>query len=89
MPRGECALCHENKELELSHIVPKFANKFFYPYMNDSVKEFDYDQETYYFLTSVSWRSLYLDILDFVKNHETYEVDLNTLETLVKREKSM
>lgn len=136
MPRGKCALCHENKELELSHIVPKFvirhlkktsfgairnmenpnmivqdgekhymlcgdcedlfstyetkfANKFFYPYMNDSVKQFDYDQETYYFLTSVSWRSLYLDILDFVKNHETYEVDLNTLETLVKREKSM
>lgn len=136
MPIGKCALCLEYKELELSHIVPKFvirhlkktsfgairnmenpnkavqdgekyymlcgncedlfstyetkfANKFFYPYMTKGTKELDYDQETYYFLTSVSWRSLYLDILDFVENHERYEVDINTLEILVKREKSM
>ncbi|WP_051531154.1 hypothetical protein [Clostridiisalibacter paucivorans] len=136
MPKEKCALCHEYKDLELSHIVPKFvirhlkktsfgairnmenpnrvvqdgekhymlcgdcedlfsayetkfANKFFYPYMNDSIKEFDYDQETYYFLTSISWRSLYLDILDFVKNHEVYGVDLTTLEILIQKEKSM
>lgn len=136
MPKGNCALCHEFKELELSHIVPKFvirylkktsfgairnmdnpnrivqdgekhymlcgacedlfsayetkfANKFFYPYMIDSKKEFNYDQETYYFITSVSWRSLYLDILDFVKNHDAYGVDMNTLDNLIKKEKCM
>lgn len=136
MPEGNCALCHEYKELELSHVVPKFvirhlkktsfgairnidnpnrivqdgekhymlcgacedlfstyetkfANNFFYPYMIHNIKEFNYDQETYYFLTSVSWRSLYLDILDYVRNYDEYGVDLNTLETLIRKEKSM
>lgn len=81
-------LCGECEEL-FSKYERKFANKFFYPYMNDSVKEFDYDQETYYFLTSVSWRSLYLDILDFVNNYEVYGVDIATLEILIQKEKSM
>lgn len=131
-----CALCRENKELELSHIVPKFvmrhlkktafgairsigdfnkvvqdsekhyllcgdcedlfsiyetkfANKFFYPYMKDDIKEFSYDADTYYFLTSVSWRSLYLDILDFMENAEMVGIDLETLDCLIDRERRM
>ncbi|GLB29108.1 hypothetical protein LAD12857_10310 [Lacrimispora amygdalina] len=136
MPDKVCALCRENKELELSHIIPKFvmrylkktafgairnmgdfnrvvqdsekhyllcgdcedlfstyetkfANKFFYPYMKDNVKEFNYDGDTYYFLTSVSWRSLYLDILDFVENAEKVGIDLETLNCLIDKERSM
>lgn len=136
MPTGICALCHENKELELSHIIPKFvirylkktsfgairsmenpnkvvqdgekhyllcgdcedlfsiyetkfANRFFYPYMNNAIKDFDYDEDIYYFLTSVSWRSLYLDILDFVEHPEEVGLDIDTLENLIEKEKSM
>lgn len=136
MAVDKCALCHETKELELSHIVPKFvirhlkktsfgairsmanpdkviqdgekyyllceacedlfsiyetkfANKFFYPYMKDNVKKFDYDKDTYYFLSSVSWRSLYLDILDFVENYDTYGVNLTTLDNLIQNERTM
>ena len=136
MPTGICALCHENKELELSHIIPKFvirhlkktsfgairnmenpnkviqdgekhyllcgdcedlfsvyetkfANMLFYPYMNNGIKDFAYDEDTYYFLTSVSWRSLYLDILDFVEHSQEVGLDINTLENLVQKEKGM
>lgn len=131
-----CALCRENKKLELSHIVPKFvirylkntsigairnmenpnitvqdgekhyllcgdcedlfseyetkfANKFFYPYMKNNVKEFHYDSDTYYFLTSVSWRSLYLDILDFVEHAIELDIDTETLDCLIAREQEM
>lgn len=133
MPIKQCALCRRFKELELSHIVPKFiirylkktsvgairnmenpnrvvqdgekhyllcgdcedlfskyetkfANSFFYPYMKENQKEFQYDYETYYFLTSVSWRSLYLDILDFVANAEEVGIDTETLDCLIARE---
>lgn len=136
MPIKECALCRQVKELELSHIVPKFvirylkktsvgairniqnpnrvvqdgekhyllcgdcedlfstyetkfANSFFYPYMKDNQKEFHYDCETYYFLTSVSWRSLYLDILDFVANAEEVGIDTETLDCLIEKEGQM
>jgi hypothetical protein len=136
MPDKQCALCRKNKELELSHIVPKFvvrylkktafgairnienpnkvvqdgekhyllcgdcedlfsvyetkfANKFFYPYMKDNIKEFVYDSDTYYFLTSVSWRSLYLDILDFVENADDIGIDLETLDCLIEKESRM
>lgn len=136
MSNKPCALCRENKELELSHIVPKFvirylkktstgairnmenpnkivqdgekhyllcgdcedlfsvyetkfANKFFHPYMKNNVKEFHYDSDTYYFLTSVSWRSLYLDILDFVEHAIELDIDTETLNCLIAREQEM
>lgn len=104
MATKPCALCRQSKELEISHIIPKFvirylkktsvgairntqnpnkvvqdgekhyllcgecedlfsiyetkfANTFFYPYMKDNEKVFNYDSDIYYFLTSVSWRS--------------------------------
>lgn len=136
MPIRQCALCRQVKELELSHIVPKFvirylkktsvgairnmenpdrvvqdgekhcllcgdcedlfstyetkfANSFFHPYMKDNQKEFYYDYEIYYFLTSVSWRSLYLDILDFVVNAEDVGINTETLDCLIVREEQM
>lgn len=67
----------------------KFANKFFYPYQKDGVEEFCYDCDTYYFITSVSWRSLYLDILDFVKNPLEIGIDIEALNCLIDRERSM
>ena len=136
MPIKQCSLCRETKELELSHIVPKFvirylkktsvgairnlespdkvvqdgekhyllcgdcedlfstyetkfANTFFHPYMRDNVKSFNYDNDIYYFLTSVSWRSLYLDILDFVERTEDVGIDTETLDCLIAREQEM
>ena len=111
---GICALCGQKKELQLSHIVPKFvirhlkktsigsiraqnpnktvqdgekhymlchdceelfsasekrfADKVFYPYLKNHETEFDVDEKIFYFLTSLSWRSLYLDITDFVRD---------------------
>ncbi len=135
-PVRRCALCHEIRELEESHIIPKFvfrhlrktsqgalrsldnpnkviqdsekhyllcgecedlfstyetkfANKIFYPYQKNAVKEFNYDSDIYYFLTSVSWRSLYLDILDFVEHSSDIGIDVDILNCLIEREKNM
>jgi hypothetical protein len=63
-----------------------FANVFFYPYQKKEKILFDYDSRLFYFLTSVSWRSLYLDILDFVENHM---VGIDALECLIACEKIM
>ena len=63
-----------------------FANVLFHPYQNKENMTFDYDSRLFYFLTSVSWRSLYLDILDFVKNHV---VGIEALEHLIACEKIM
>jgi hypothetical protein len=130
---GKCALCGEDKELQLSHIIPKFigkylkntsignirshenpnriaqdiekhymlchdceelfsaseryfANTIFYPYKKDKKDKFGYDKRLFYFLTSLSWRSLYLDIIDFVKE-KTLKID--ALEGMIQSEKIM
>lgn len=132
----KCALCYEDKKLELSHIVPKFvmrylkktsvgairnmdnpnvvvqdsekhyllcsdcedlfstyetkfANNFFHPYLSGNKKIFEYDKDTFYFLTSVSWRSLYLDILDFVEHSDKIGIGKETLDCLIEREREM
>ena len=128
-----CALCHKNAELELSHIIPKFAIRYlketsignlrsadnpnstiqdgekhyllcgecedrfseyekkfadniFHPYFNQKQRAFNYDQWLHYFITSVSWRHLYLDLLDFVQNDV---VGLDALECLIESEQLM
>ncbi len=45
-----------------------FANKVFHPYLKKEKTIFEYDKNLAYFITSVNWRSLYLDILDFVEH---------------------
>lgn len=129
----KCALCENERELELSHIVPKmavralkrtsvggirntdnpdlivqdsekhymlcsdcedlfspyetyFSNTIFQPFLNNKKVHFDYDSKLFYFITSVSWRSLYLDLLDFVENHV---VGIDALECLIDAEKTM
>lgn len=79
-------LCKKCEELFSKYEV-KFANSIFHPYKNKNVKEFNYDSDIYYFVTSVSWRSLYLDICDFVKDYEN--IDINILEFLIGKEKEM
>lgn len=81
-------LCGDCENL-FSTYETKFANSFFHPYMKDNQKEFHYNCETYYFLTSVSWRSLYLDILDFVANAGEIGIDTETLDCLIEREGQM
>ncbi len=41
-----------------------FADTIFYPYKRDGVSLFHYDERLFYYLTSLAWRSLYLDCLD-------------------------
>ncbi|MBB6713896.1 hypothetical protein [Clostridium gasigenes] len=127
---GKCALCGLNKEIQLSHIVPKFvgrhlkkssvgdirngenpnrvvqdiekeylmchdceelfsaketwfANNVFYPRLKNGAVEFDYGENMHYFLTSVSWRSLYLDIVNYLRGDE---ISRDALECLVESE---
>lgn len=125
-----CALCGETKELQLSHIVPKFinrhlkktsmmkirnmdgvvqdgekhyllchdceelfskserafANQIFYPYLKEHKDTFDYSAEVFYFITSLSWRSLYLDICDFVKEGT---IKIEVLNKMIQSEEIM
>lgn len=114
---GQCALCRENKELQLSHIVPHFvgrklsktapgniritnepnkvaqdiekhfllchdceelfsakerwfANTIFNPYQDHKKAVFDYDENLTYFIISLSWRSLYLDLEEYSRDKE-------------------
>lgn len=127
---GKCALCGEDKELQLSHIIPKFigkylkntsignirshenpnriaqdiekhymlchdceelfsaseryfANTVFYPYKRDKHEIFNYDEKLFYFLTSLSWRSLYLDIVNFVREKS---LKLDVIERMIEAE---
>lgn len=78
-------LCGKCEDL-FSENETYFANIVFHPYLKKEKVKFDYDDRLFYFLTSVSWRSLYLDLLDFVKNHV---VGIDALEYLISSEKIM
>lgn len=133
LKQGVCALCREEKELELSHTIPKFsirrlkktsfgnircvenpnrvvqdsekeyllcsdcedrfstvetkfANKIFHPYLNGDEKVFEYSNWLSKFIVSISWRSLYLDILNWVRSGD---LDINSLDILIKSENIM
>lgn len=130
---GKCALCQQEKELQLSHIIPKFvgnylkstavgnirnqeapnrviqdiekhellchdceelfsaaeryfANTIFYPYLRDKLTEFSYSDQLFYFITSLSWRSLYLDIINFVRGDD---IRIDVLERMIEAEGKM
>lgn len=63
-----------------------FANTLFHPYIKKEKAKFDYDGRLFYFLTSLSWRSLYLDMIDFTENHV---VGIDAFEHLISCEKIM
>ena len=69
-------LCPECEEL-FSAREKYFADTVFYTYKRDKVSSFDYDERLFYFLTSLSWRSLYLDAQD--KSYpDTALLEMNT-----------
>ncbi|NKF08729.1 hypothetical protein J1C67_01925 [Clostridium gasigenes] len=78
-------LCGKCEEL-FSESETWFANNIFYPYLKDGKDSFDYDHRLYFFLTSLSWRSLYLDIMDFVENGG---IGIDALLCLIDRESNM
>lgn len=57
----------------------KFANKIFHPYKEGKLKDFEYEEWLNYFISSVNWRNLYLDILDFQANKSLATEKLDTL----------
>ena len=57
-----------------------------YEVFNEKQRAFNYNQWLHYFITSVSWRHLYLDLLDFVQNGV---VGLDALERLIESEQIM
>lgn len=78
-------LCGECEDL-FSKYETYFANTVFNPYLDRVKTEFNYDKRLFYFLTSVSWRCLYLDLIDFVKDNQ---LDIDALEKLIESEKIM
>ncbi len=78
-------LCHDCEEL-FSASERYFANTVFYPYLKDKKDTFIYDERLHFFLTSLAWRSLYLDILDFVTNGG---IRIEVLETMIYAERTM
>jgi hypothetical protein len=78
-------LCGKCEDL-FSKYEKKFADNIFHAYFKNNQRRFEYDTWLHYFLTSVSWRHLYLDLLDFVENHI---VGLDALECLITSEQIM
>ncbi|UQF12568.1 hypothetical protein [Vagococcus lutrae] len=75
-----CADC----ERRFSRTETYFANNIFYKFQRNSVKVFPYSTDFFYFVTSVSWRSLYLDIIDFTENEIVGSETLNFLRHMEK-----
>ncbi len=45
-----------------------FAKTIFHPYLRDKADTFRYNEYLTRFIVSISWRSVYLDILDYIEN---------------------
>lgn len=56
-----------------------FANKIFHKYKNGKLQEFHYEKWLNSFITSVNWRTLYLDIQGFKKDNSLTQENLNVL----------
>lgn len=78
-------LCGKCEDL-FSIYEKKFADNIFHTYFKNNQRRFEYDTWLHYFITSVSWRHLYLDLLDFVENHV---VGIDALECLIASEQIM
>lgn len=75
-------LCGECEEL-FSAKERWFANYIFYPYFRDSKDSFEYNENLHFFLTSLSWRSLYLDIMDCIQDKN---ISIDSLQCLINSE---
>lgn len=57
-------LCGECEDLfNISETL--FANKIFHKYKEGNLKEFEYEEWLDFFISSVNWRNLYLDLIGF------------------------
>lgn len=63
-----------------------FANQVFYPYKNENQQSFEYEDWLNYFIISVNWRNLYLDIEGFRSDKTVSE---EQLKLLIEKEKIM
>ena len=77
-----CAGCEELFSAKETY----FANTLFHPYIENREISFEYNENLFYCLTSISWKSLYLDLIDYVENNI---VGIEALEQLVSCEKIM
>lgn len=78
-------LCGECEDL-FSKYETNFSKFMFHPYLRGEEDTFTYDEKLFYFVTSVSWRSLYQDLLDYVQNNV---VGIDALECLISSEQIM
>ena len=60
-------LCHDCEEL-FSAKERWFANNIFNPFQDNNKKRFEYNENLTYFIISLSWRSLYLDLEEFSRD---------------------
>ncbi len=81
----EYLLCSECEE-RFSAKETWFANKVFNPYIDKKEKLFCYDERLTYFIVSVSWRTLYIDL---EKYSQDPLFDRDVLMTLFRAEQTM
>lgn len=48
-----------------------FAGKIFRPYLNDYKSEFKYEEWARYFITSVNWRVMYIELMSYLRKTRT------------------
>lgn len=68
-------LC-ENCEGLFSKSEKRFSETIFIPYLNNNQNEFEYEEWLTFFVTSVNWRILYLELVDYL-NKESVITDNN------------
>lgn len=78
-------LCHDCEE-RFSASERWFANNIFYPWKKNHEINFSYESLLHYFVTSLSWRSLYLDIMNYVRDGN---IDVQKLNIMINSEKIM
>lgn len=66
-------LC-EDCEQKFSKLENYFANSIFYPFVNDKIQEFDYDENLKPFIISMAWRCLQPIKEDFINENPTSQV---------------
>lgn len=78
-------LCHDCEEL-FSAKERWFASNIFNPWQDDRQQVFGYDENLTYFIISLSWRSLYLDLEEYTCN-PTFDKEI--LMTMLRAENIM
>lgn len=81
----EYMLCADCEEL-FSAKETWFANHIFNPYFDKNQRSFSYDSKLTYFITSLSWRTLFLELEGFIRNPS---LDAENLMLLLRAEQIM